>query len=546
MRKKIGIILIFLLLISNTTSIALTTLKIDEKGLNKSLLGIKSSDSTIIKRWNKTFGGVENDEGHSVQQTTDGGYIITGDTESFGAGLRDVWLIKTDENGNKEWDKTFGGMENDGGHSVQQTTDGGYVIVGYTESFDNNNEYSDVWLIKTDSNGKMIWNKTYGRNYDDVGYSVQQTNDGGYIITGCTKISGSIDVWLIKTDENGNREWDKIFGSFDSCFIDRGHSVQQTTDGGYIITGYTIGGCYETHDVWLIKTDGNGNRVWDKTFDGINWDGGYSIQQTIDGGYIITGYTESFGVPINHLDIWLIKTDSNGKMIWNSIFGRSGADMGYSVHQTNDSGYIIVGYTESFGTDNKNVWLVKTDSNGKMIWNKTYGGTFTDMGNSVHQTNDGGYIIIGQTDSFGYGERYKSDFWLIKTDENGIFNYPPNKPTITGETNGKIKILYDYIVQTTDPDQNNVKYIIDWNDGNTTITGFNESGEEVKVSHMWSIQGLYYTKVKTIDENNAESDWTTLEVSITKSKSYVGLMQLLLENFFQRFSLFEKILNQII
>jgi len=358
--------------------------------------------------WTKTFGGGSDDFGFSVEQTTDGGYIITGSTYSFGNGAADVWLIKTDVNGDEEWNQTFGGSDEDEGIGVQQTTDGGYILTGYTQS--------DVWLLKTDSQGNEEWNQTFGEiggSNTDTGNSVQQTTDGGFIIAGWTHSFGNgwSDVWLIKTDSNGNEEWNKTFGGSGS---DYGFSVEQTTDGGYIITGWTDSFGNGSYDVWLIKTDSNGNEEWNQTFGGTNSDVGYSVQQTDDGGYIVTGYTNSFGN--GGYDIWLIKTDSNGDSLWTKTYGGISGDGGFSVQQTTDGGYIITGYTNSFGNGANDVWLIKTDSNGNEEWNQTFGGSDDDWSSSVEQTTDGGYIITGYTDSFGNGV---ADVWLIKTDSNG-------------------------------------------------------------------------------------------------------------------------------
>jgi hypothetical protein len=362
--------------------------------------------------WEQTYGGVNDDWGTSVQQTNDGGYVLTGMTTSLGNWeYENVYLIKTDENGNELWTKQFGGLGLDWGHSVQQTNDGGYIIGGYTNSLGNG--YDDVWLIKTDGSGNELWTKTFGGTSGDEGLSVQQTTDGGYIITGVTTSFGDTlgDIYLIKTDNNGNEQWSQTYGG---NLEDYGTLVQQTTDGGYIITGWTNSFGNGQRDVWLIKTDGNGTEQWNQTFGGVGIEWGYSVQQTTDGGYIITGLTGSYGNGGG--DVWLIKTDGNGNEIWTKTFGGTGYDLGYSVQQTTDGGYIVTGFTESYGNGNRDVWLIKTDGNGTEQWNQTFGGTGDDLGYSVQQTTDGGFIITGYTESFGNGS---DDVFFIKTNQFG-------------------------------------------------------------------------------------------------------------------------------
>ena len=316
------------------------------------------------QEWSQTFGDEDSELGYSVQQTTDGGYIIVGSTSSFGNGQTDVYLIKTDENGNEQWSQTFGGEDSDAGYSVQQTSDGGYIIAGDIGSFGNG--FSDVYLIKTDDSGNEQWSQTIGgTNRNDRGTCVLQTTDGGYIITGVKNYvewewGEFSDDWLIKTDGNGNQQWNQSFGGYQM------NDIHQTNDGGYIILNTNLyskpsefSGTFYSN---LIKTDINGNEQWSQPYlDSVF--SGKSFQQTSDGGYIIVG-SMNFENVSN--DVYLMKTDGNGNEQWRQNFGGTENDYGKSVQQTTDGGYIIVGSTSSFGNGQTDVYLFKTDGNGNV------------------------------------------------------------------------------------------------------------------------------------------------------------------------------------
>jgi hypothetical protein len=357
--------------------------------------------------WDKTFGGTESDSMLSVQKTTDSGYIITGYTASYGAGGIDGWLIKTDSAGNEEWNKKFGGSNEDIFKSSQQTTDGGYIIAGYTASYGAG--AADMWLIKTDSAGIEEWSKTFGGVGNDFGYSVQQTTDGGYIITGHTESYGvgAADIYLVKTDSAGIEEWSKTFGGVGN---DSSRSLKQTTDGGYIIAGYTYSYGDGSRDGWLIKTDSTGIEEWNKKFGDSGSDSFESIQQTTDGGYIMTGYTTSYDVLGR--DMWLVKADSAGIEEWNKTFGGFEGDDGKTVQQTTDGGYLALGSYAVPPTGEFDIYLVKADSAGNEEWSKTFGGNQTEYGHSIQEVSDNEYIIGGNTLSYGAGSY---DFWIIKT-----------------------------------------------------------------------------------------------------------------------------------
>jgi hypothetical protein len=355
--------------------------------------------------WTRLYGGPRDEYGYSVRQTTDGGYIIAGTDE-----IR-VYLIKTDSDGDTMWTNNYGGTYNNWGYSVQQTNDGGYIISGATMKNESGTDSGDIYLIKTDSLGDTSWTRMYGGDYTDHGYSVQQTEDGGYIIAGYTasyNVLNEFDVYLVKTDEKGDTVWTKTYGELSD---DYGYSVQQIEDGGYIITGVTTRDD-STLDVYLIRTDDSGLVKWKRRYGGTSADCGYSVLQTVDGGYIIAGYTTQNILALQN-DVFLIKTDSDGDTTWTHTYGGSYDDGGYSVYQTTDGGYIITGSTADIENEtHSDVYVIKTDPLGAVMWTKRFGGLDDDGGYSIQQTTDGGYIITGYSGSFTAGNK---QIYLIKT-----------------------------------------------------------------------------------------------------------------------------------
>jgi hypothetical protein len=369
------------------------------------------STSDAIITFQRVYGGTDWEVSWSVQQTQDEGYIIGGSTESFGADSGDVYLIKTDSLGDTLWTRMYGGASVEYGYSVQMTSDGGYIITGYTTSYGAGAE--DAYLVKTDSLGDTLWTRTYGDTMNDYGLAVQQTSDGGYIITGSTGSfgSGGVDLYLIKTNSSGDTLWTRIYGGPDD---DWGRSVKETPDGGYIISG-TFGRFSSTWgDVYLIKTDSLGDTLWTRTFGGADEEGGNAVVLTSDGGYVIAGFTDSFGPGFR--DAYLIKTDSLGDTLWTKTHGGLAYDDAYAVQETSDGGFILTG-SKTGSSGAADVYLLRTNSSGDALWTRMFGGVVYDRGNSVQETQDGGYIIAGQTFSFGSGQ---GEVYLIKTDGDGL------------------------------------------------------------------------------------------------------------------------------
>jgi len=395
--------------------------------------GTATAQPSATEEFNVTFGGADSDNATSVVQTSDGGFALAGDTGSFGSGDQDAWLIKTGANGNKQFNKTFGGPGENKIRSVVQTSDGGFALAGDTRSSSPGPipALPDAWLIKTDANGNVEFSETFGGQGPDGAVSVVQTSDGGFALAGTTVSfgSGASDPWLIKTDENGNEEFSETFGGQDT---DTGQDVVQTSDGGFALSG-TFESSSGSRDPLLVKTDSNGNEQFSKTF-GMSGDSiAFSVAQTSDGGFALsTG--PPVPVPPGGGEAGLIKTDANANEEFSKTFGGSDTDRAGSVVQTSDGGFALSASTQSFGSGDFDAWLIKTDSNGNAETNETFGGSATDRAASVIQTSDGGFALAGSTESFGAGGK---DAWLIKVSgEDG--SAPPNLEVSIDSTNSPV------------------------------------------------------------------------------------------------------------
>jgi hypothetical protein len=359
----------------------------------------------------KTLGGNRRDRGINLLQTSDGGYAIVGYTSSPDAVQEDVYLVRTDLQGEVLWSKTYGGEGKDNGWDILETEDRGFLIVGFTDSFGAGE--MDIYLVRTDANGSMLWERTFGGPESEFGWTMAPASDGGYVLAGQTDSfgEGNEDGYLVKVNAEGEEIWSQTFGGPQE---DRLFSIDQSADSGFILTGTTRSFGAGNRDVYLVKTNDSGELVWMEVFGEDRDDVGHSVRQTIDSGYIVTGYTQSFGA--KNYDTWLIKTDEAGNSRWQKFFGEAGDDRTIYGEQTDDGGYIMIGYTTSFGSIGLDVLLMRTDSSGEVTWHKTFGGRAEDTGYTVRQTADNGFVLTGETYSSGEGG---GDMYVIKVNQDG-------------------------------------------------------------------------------------------------------------------------------
>ena len=373
-----------------------------------------------IPTFAERIGGSSDDFAYSIIQSSDGGYVVAGYTLSFGAGDYDMYVVKLYSDGSIQWTKTMGGSLTDEARSIIQSSDGGFAVAGNTQSFGAGG--ADIYVVKLDSGGNVLWTKTIGGSADDEARSIIQSSDGGFVVAGWTQSfgAGGYDMYIVKIDGSGNVAWTKTIGGTGN---DYAYSIIQDLDRNYVVVGWS-NSFGSNNDIYVVKLDSAGNVVWTKTIGGSGDDGANSIIQSSDGAYVIAGHTNSFS---SSYDFYVVKIDSSGNVLWTKTIGGGSYDQALSIIQSSDGGYIVVGRTQSFGAGNYDVYVVKLDSSGNVLWTKTIGGGSADEARSITQSSDGGFAIAGYTQSFGAGSY---DIYVVKTGplgdtcwSQGITNY---------------------------------------------------------------------------------------------------------------------------
>jgi len=421
--------------------------------------------------WTVSYGGLLNEDGYAGCLTSDGGLAVLGSTFSYGAGDYDLYLLRLDSLGDTLWSATYGGPEADQGYDIQQTADGGFILVGKSKSFGAGD--ADVFLLKVDFLGGETWSKTFGDTGRDEGWSVRQTSDLGYIIAGRTNSrgAGADDFYLVKTDAAGDTLWSQTFGGANG---ESAMAVRATLDDGYIVFGTTGSFGQGYSSMYAVKTDGNGDSLWTATYGGDMSDLGYAVEITPDGGFVFAGATASFGA--GYSDMYLVKTDPSGTQEWDKYFGGTEDDRAYSVQVTPDGGYLVAGRTQSYGSGQYDMYAVRTDPLGFPNWTKTYGGTKSDYCRSALTAPDG-FILVGYTYSFSSGG---SDSYLVRLTDDQV----------TSVDDLDLFLPRNFELAQNYPNPFNLSTVIEFSverRDNFAVTVFNILGQEVR---HWNLGSL--------------------------------------------------------
>lgn len=423
----------------------------------------------LFKQWDVSYGGLDYEECTTIYPTSDGGCVVAGGSFSSPSGNKtstnygeaDYWFLKLDENGNKDWEHVYGGETNEYPNRIQPTSDGGYLLAGWSESpisgnktisnFNSGDFWQDYWLVKTDGSGNKLWERVFGGNDEDtcwcLGMATNRYLLGGWSYSGTSgnKSSGNFsgaDGWVVNVDTNGNKQWEAVFGGNYGDFI---YDAQPTSDGGFILvgesdsdqnTGNKVSPWYGGTDGWIIKIDANGNKVWEMTYGGED-DEWFDVGLQVADGYIIggTSYSDNTGIfgnktspNMGFADWWVLKLDTNGNKVWEMAYGGDDYDFQKSIVPTEDGGYLVYGTSWSGANGNKTIeslgdsdyWLIKIDANGNKIWEQAFGGIGRDFAvNSLVQASDIGYIMGGYSETNASGNKTSSshgdfDYWVVK------------------------------------------------------------------------------------------------------------------------------------
>jgi hypothetical protein len=482
--------------------------KLDISFLLVALLGtLQIYAQAPTKVWDKTIGGSGDDDNtYSIIKASDGGFVIAGSSDSnisgdkseVSKGNYDFWIVKLNSSGQKIWDKTIGGSDEDKANSIIATDDGGFIVAGYSlsgisgDKTEASKGSADFWVVKLNSVGQKVWDKTIGGNGSDgETYSIISTADGGFVIAGYSNsgISGDkteinkgyYDYWMVKINSSGQVVWDKTIGGDNYDLV---HSMTSTNDGGFVVVGLSYSGISGdkteasrgAYDYWVVKLNSLGQKVWDKTIGGSGADGATSVIATSDGGFVITGSSSSgtsgdkTEASKGTYDFWIVKLNSSGQKIWDKTIGGSSDDFAFSSLATSDGSVVIIGQSSSGIAGDKteaskgliDFWIVKLNSSGQKIWDKTIGGSNDDFGYSIINTNDGGFVLGGQSSSGVSGDktevnRGSADYWIVKL--SGSDNCPSTlTPTGIITSNQKAANSISTTGINTIPNASNVIY----------------------------------------------------------------------------------------
>jgi hypothetical protein len=377
----------------------------------------------MTETWNQTYGGAEMDEAWSLVRCQSGGYALAGTTNSSGAGDVDAWLVLTDTAGNHLWNQTYGGSAQDEVYSIVECTGGGFALLGTSYTYDNPPNFSDLWLIRTDDSGNMVWNKTYGTGNGDYGSSLVECGTTGFALAGYTLSYGNGgDLWLIRTDAAGNPLWNRTYGG---SLVEKGyygHILTRCSDGGFALTGYTTsfnptpgGG-----DFYLVRTNSSGHMQWNSTFGDVEIDRCWSVIETQDGGLIITGTSQSqISGPGG---LWVVKTDASGNYLWDTNYGLATGEGCYHIIEMANQDLLFAGYTTSYGAGQSDFWLLRTTASGTPLWNETYGDGSNQKAHAVVVLGPDDFALAGYSQNWG---TLDFDFFLVRVH----IEPPPTTPT---------------------------------------------------------------------------------------------------------------------